>query len=191
MAEAGFEMVRYADDLVILCRSAAAAETALAKVRSWSVEAGLVLHPSKTRIVDLNGPDGFDFLGYHFKRDRRRTGWFHRFPREKSVRNLKDTLRVKTPRVSGRSLRVIIASVNRTLRGWFEYFKHTDVATVFPGLDGGLRRRLRRILLKWHKQHRHNGKRSAHQRWPNAFFARQGLYSLATAHALLRQSARR
>ena len=191
MAEAGFEMVRYADDLVILCRDAAAAEAALARVRSWSAEAGLTLHPSKTRIVDLNGPEGFDFLGYHFQRDRRRDGRFHRWPREKSIQKLKDTLRVKTPRVSGRSLRAIIASVNRTLRGWFEYFKHTNVATVFPDLDGGLRRRLRRILLKRRKKHRHNGKGSAHQRWPNAFFARQGLYSLAMAHALLRQSARR
>lgn len=191
MAESGFEMVRYADDLVILCRSAVEAQAALAKVRSWAAEAGLTLHPSKTRIVDLNGPDGFDFLGYHFQRDRRQTGRFLRFPREKSVRKLKDALRVKTPRVSGQSLRAIIANVNRTLRGWFEYFKHTNVATVFPDLDGGLRRRLRRILLKRQKKHRHNGKGSAHQRWPNAFFAGQGLFSLAPAHALLRQPARR
>ena len=116
MAEAGLEMVRYADDLVILCRSAAEAQGALAKVQAWSAEAGLTLHPSKTRIVDLNGPDGFDFLGYHFQRDRRRPNRFYRWPREKSVRKLKNALRVKTPRVSGRSLRVIIASVNRTLR---------------------------------------------------------------------------
>ena len=191
MAESGFELVRYADDLVILCRDAAAAEAALAKVRAWSAEAGLTLHPRKTRIVDLNGPDGFEFLGYHFQRDRRRPNRFLRFPREKSVRKLKATLRIKTPRCSGRSLPEIIANVNRTLRGWFEYFKHTNVATVFPDLDGGLRRRLRRILLKWHKQHRHNGQGSAHQRWPNAFFARQGLYSLAAAHARLRQPARR
>ncbi len=191
MAESGFEMVRYADDLVILCCDAAAAEAALTRVRAWAAEAGLTLHPSKTRIVDLNGPDGFDFLGYHFQRDRRRDGRFHRWPREKSVRKLKDALRVKTPRVSGQSLRAIIANVNRTLRGWFEYFKHTNVATVFPDLDGGLRRRLRRILLKRRKKHRHNGKGSAHQRWPNAFFAGQGLFSLATAHARVRQPARR
>ncbi len=82
---------------------------------------------------------------------------------------------------------MIIANVNRTLRGWFEYFKHTNVATVFPKLDG----RLRRILLKRRKQHRHQGRGRAHQRWPNAYFAEHGLYSLATAHALARQSARR
>ncbi len=199
MAESGFEMVRYADDLVILCRDAAAAEAALVRVRSWAAEAGLTLHADKTRIVDLNGPDGsdsnrpagFDFLGYHFQRDRRRPQRFHRWPREKSVRKLEDALRAKTPRTSGRSLSVIIANVNRTLRGWFEYFKHTNVATVFPKLDGRLRRRLRRILLKRRKQHRHQGRGHAHQRWPNAYFAEHGLYSLATAHALARQSARR
>jgi RNA-directed DNA polymerase len=191
MAAEGFELVRYADDLVILCRDAAAAEAALRQVQNWAATADLVLHPDKTRLVDLNGPEGFDFLGYHFQRDRRRPGRFHRWPRKKSVQKLKATLRVKTQRLSGQSLRMIIANVNRTLRGWFAYFKHTNVATVFPGLDGWLRRRLRRILLKRHRQHRHQGCGRAHQRWPNAFFAGQGLYSLAVAHALLRQSALR
>ena len=84
-----------------------------------------------------------------------------------------------------------LANVNRTLRGWFEYFKHTNVATVFPQLDGRLRRRPRRILLKRRKQYRHQGRGHAHQRRPNAYFAEHGLNSLATAHALARQSARR
>ncbi len=78
----------------------------------------------------------------------------------------------------------------RRWRGWFEYFKHTNVATVFPQLDGRLRRRLRRILLTRRKQHRHQGRGYAHQRWPNAYFAEHGLYSLVTAHALARQTAR-
>lgn len=191
MAKDGFEMVRYADDFVILCRDATTAAAALRRVQQWTAEAGLTLHPEKTRLVDLNGPDGFDFLGYHFQRDRRRPGRYHRWPRKKSVQKLKDTVRAKTPRVSGQSLRVIIASVNRTLRGWFEYFKHTNVATVFPGLDSWLRRRLRRILLKRHKQHDHQGRGLAHRRWPNAYFAEQGLYSLALAHASVRRSAGR
>jgi RNA-directed DNA polymerase len=191
MAAEGFEMVRYADDLVILCRDAAAAAQALQRVQNWAGEAGLTLHPEKTRIVDLNGPEGFDFLGYHFQRDRRRPNRFHRWPRQKSIQKLKATLRAKTPRCNGHSLQVIIANVNRTLCGWFEYFKHTSVATVFPKLDGWLRRRLRRILLKRSKRHRSSGAGWAHQRWPNAFFAEQGLYSLATAHAQARQSVRR
>ena len=82
MATDGFEMVRYADDFVILCRDAMSAAAALRRgVQQWTAEAGLTLHPEKTRLVDLNGPDGFDFLGYHFQRDRRRPGRYHRWPR--------------------------------------------------------------------------------------------------------------
>ncbi len=148
--------------------------------------------------MDLNGPDGlnsnrpagYDFPGYHFQRDRRRPQRFHRWPRAKSVRKLEAALRAQTPRTSGRSLPVIIANVNRTLRGWFEYFKHTKVATAFPKLDGRLRRRLRPILLERRKQHRHPGRGRAHRRRPNAYSAEHGLYSLVPAHALARQSAR-
>ena len=68
MARVGFEMVRYADDFVILCRSEAEARQALERVQSWTVEAGLRLHPVKTRIVDATQRGGFDFLGYHFER---------------------------------------------------------------------------------------------------------------------------
>jgi len=191
MAEAGFEMVRYADDVVILCRTAEEAQAALDRIQAWTAEAGLTLHPTKTRVVDMAGSEGFDFLGYHFERDRRKPGRFLRWPRDKSLRKLKDALRAKTPRANGHSLQTMIADVNRTLRGWFEYFKHTNVRTVFPGLDGWLRRRLRRILLKRHKTRQHNGLGTAHHRWPNAYFAGQGLFSLETAHARPCQPARR
>jgi RNA-directed DNA polymerase len=190
MAQAGYEMVRYADDLVILCRHREEAEAALQQVQAWTAQAGLTLHPTKTRLVNLSEPGGFDFLGYHFERDRRNPQRILRWPREKSQRKLKDVLRERTPRRSGQSLPTIIARLNRTLRGWFEYFQHTNVATVFPRLDGWLRRRLRRLLLKRHRRPRHNGLGTAHQRWPNAYFAEQGLYSLTTAHGLACQSAR-
>ena len=65
MAEQGFEMVRYADDFVVLCRSPEDAAAALAVVKDWTASAGLTLHPLKTRLVDAR-MDGFDFLGYHF-----------------------------------------------------------------------------------------------------------------------------
>src|SRR2546422_3668978 len=68
MAEAGWEMVRYADDFVILCRTEAEAQTALAAVSAWGSEAGLTLHPGKTRGVDAGAPGGFGFLGDHFER---------------------------------------------------------------------------------------------------------------------------
>ncbi len=73
----------------------------------------------------------------------------------------------------------------------YEYFKHTSYTTVFRNLDGLIRRRLRRILLKRHRKHDHNGRGLAHYRWPNAYFAEHGLFSMETAHVRLRQSVAR
>jgi RNA-directed DNA polymerase len=181
MAQRGIEMVRYADDFVILCRGLEEATQALALVQQWTAEAGLVLHPTKTRIVNAV-TDAFEFLGYRFEQGKR-------FPRAKSMQKLKDTIRAKTKRNNGRCLPAIIGSLNPTLRGWFEYFKHS-YKTTFPRLDGWIRMRLRSILRKRQKK-RGRGRGSDHQRWPNAYFAKQGLYSLKTAHALVCQSSMR
>lgn len=178
MAAAGFEMVRYADDFVVLCRTAEDAQRALALVRHWTEAAGLRLHPTKTRVVDLHVPGGFDFLGYHFERG-------HRWPRQKSRQQLKDRLRQKTRRNNGHSLAAIIADVNRTLRGWFEYFKHSH--GTFKTEDAWVRMRLRAIVRK-RCGHGHHPDWRDHRRWPNAFFAAQGLFSLTHAHAAVRQS---
>ena len=178
MAREGFEMVRYADDFVILCRSPDEASRALDTVQRWTAAAGLTLHPTKTRIVDAK-EEAFDFLGYRFENDTRR-------PRVKSWDKVKDTIRAKTKRTSGESLRQIIANINRTLRGWFEYFKHSHHWT-FSKLDGWIRMRLRSILRKRLGQ-RGRGRGSDHHRWPNAFFAEHGLFRLSEARALARQS---
>jgi RNA-directed DNA polymerase len=175
LAQHGLEMVRYADDFVILCRSDAEAQRALALVQQWTAEAGLTLHPTKTRIVDAR-TTSFDFLGYRFDRGKH-------FPRTKSMAKFRDTVRAKTKRKDGRKLAVIIADLNRTVRGWFGYFKHS-YRTVFPSLDGWIRRRLRRILLKRRGQDGPGRSRFVHQLWPNAYFAEHGLFSLATAHRL-------
>jgi RNA-directed DNA polymerase len=174
----GIEMVRYADDFVLLCRSEAAAQNAMALVQEWTVQAGLTLHPDKTRIVDTTQPGGFDFLGYHFELGQRR-------PRQKSLRKFKDTIRAKTKRTNGQSLQAIIANVNRSGQGWFGYFKHSHRYTFEP-LDRLLRTRLRSIL-----RHR-SGRRGRawgpdHSRWPNRFFTEQGLFSFVAAHVRLRQ----
>jgi RNA-directed DNA polymerase len=178
MAEQGFAMVRYADDFVVLCRSREEAERALVVVQQWTASAGLTLHPDKTRIVEAS-EEGFDFLGYRFDAGQRR-------PRAKSLQKLKDTLRAKTRRTHGHSLLALIADVNRTLRGWFEYFKHSERRT-FTSLDGWLRMRLRSIL-RAQRGLPGRGRGADHQRWPNAFFAQQGLFSLRTAHKLACQS---
>jgi RNA-directed DNA polymerase len=178
MARVGFEMVRYADDFVILCRSSEEADRALALVRDWTAAAGLTLHPTKTRIVNATEA-AFEFLGYRFEQGRR-------YPRAKSLKKFKDTIRAETKRTSGKSLRAIIASLNPTLRGWFGYFQHSHKFT-FPSLDGWIRMRLRSILRK-RQGGKGRGRGLDHHRWPNAFFANHGLYSLKAAHALACQS---
>jgi RNA-directed DNA polymerase len=182
MAAAGVEMVRYADDFVILGRSEEGARQALEMVKSWTAAAGLTLHPQKTRIVNATQRGGFDFLGYHFERG-------YRWPRKKSLKKLKDTIRAKTKRTNGKSLKETISDVNRTLRGWFEYFKHSH-KTTFASLDSWIRMRLRSILRKRRGGKGRGGGRD-HNRWPNAFFAEQGLFSLTAAHGLACQSSRR
>ncbi len=173
MAKAGWEMVRYADDFVILCRSEAEAQNALAAVRVWVSEAGLTLHPEKTRIVNAAQPGGFDFLGYHFERGMR-------WPRKKSLGKLKDRVRAQTSRLDGRSLSDIVVDVNRSLRGWYGYFQHSK-ANTFSAVDGYVRRRLR-SLLQWRLDGVGKGIGATHQRWPNEWFAQRGLLSLAAEH---------
>ena len=173
MAAAGLAMVRYADDFVVLCRSESEAREALARVKRWTEAAGLALHPEKTRIVDATQGGGFDFLGYHFERG-------YCWPSRKSLRKVRDALRAKTRRCNGHSLSHIIWEVNRTLRGWYEYFKHSHW-NPFTGLDGWVRMRLRSILRK-RAGARGRGRGWDHHRWPNAYFAAEGLFSLAAAH---------
>jgi RNA-directed DNA polymerase len=180
MARSGFEMVRYADDFVVLCRTPEEAADALVVVRDWTAQAGLTLHPVKTRLADAR-TDGFEFLGYRFEAGQR-------WPRAKSLAKFKDTIRAKTKRTTGRSLPMVIASLNPTLRGWFGYFQHSRART-FGTLDGWMRRRLRSLLRKQQKLKGIADTRGADQtRWPNRFFADHGLFSLQVAYDAVRQS---
>ncbi len=182
MTEEGFEMVRYADDFVILCRSEQEAHRVLALVKGWMREAGLTLHPEKTQISDATQRGGFDFLGYHFERG-------YRWPSKKSLKKFKTSIRLKTKRCNGHSMEKIVESINRTSRGWFEYFKHSHY-TSFPSIDSWVRMRLRSILRK--RQHgKGRGRGVDHQKWPNVYFRDIGLLSMVTAHSLACQSSRR
>ena len=136
------------------------------------------MHPTKTKIVHVDIA-GFEFLGYRFIKHRR-------FPRQKSLAKFKETIRSKTKRTNGHSLQAIIVNVNRTLRGWYEYFKHSW-RTTFPALDGWIRMRLRSIHRK-RTGGRGRGHGLDHYRSPNVFFAGQGLFSLTMAHACESQS---
>jgi RNA-directed DNA polymerase len=182
IVRAGFELTRYADDQVILCRTEREAHAALARLREEMSRCGLTLHAEKTGVVDMSQPGGFDFLGYHFEGNEKR-------PRRKSLVKLKDNVRGLTKRNNGHSLEAIIARLNPILRGWFEYFKHSHGRT-FTSLDGWVRMRLRSILRRRHKR-RGVGRGWSNIRWPNAFFAKLGLFTMTTARASARQSLQR
>jgi RNA-directed DNA polymerase len=181
MAQAGKEMVRYADDFVVLCQTQEEAQETLEQLRAWVEQAGLKLHPTKTRIVDASQKGGFDFLGYHFERGAR-------WPRQKSLLKFRENIRQKTGRLRPGHMSQIITEVNRTLRGWFEYFKHSN-RTTFRNLDCWVRGRLRSILTHRTGQSRTGRWRIAdHRRWPLAYFADLGLISLASAQSKASQS---
>ena len=177
MAQSGFQMVRYADDFVILCRTPEEAATALTAIREWVHEHGLTLHPEKTRIVNARD-ESFSFLGYSFRGKLR-------FPRDKSHRKFVASLRELTPRKSGESLEVMIRRLNRSLQGWFNYFRHCHWSIYRP-YDGMIRRRLRAMLKKRHRRNR--SRLTTQQRWPNAFFTAHGLHSLNATHVRFVQS---
>jgi RNA-directed DNA polymerase len=183
MAEAGLMMERYADDVVVLCATPEEAQQALARVQAWTAQAGLTLHPEKTRIVDLTQHGAsFDFLGYRIQRHRGGDGVakYLRLVRPKSLDRIRDTIREQTPRCMGESLAATIASLNRILRGWSAYFRSAH-RTIHHELDGLVRRRLRSMLCKANGIHSW-GNGSAHQRWPNAVFDGVGLFALEVAH---------
>jgi RNA-directed DNA polymerase len=173
MTRSGCRMVRYADDFVILCRSASEAEQAKEKAKQILAEMGLQLHPEKTRIVDATR-EKFQFLGYEFWPQ----GW--RLPRPSSKQKLHDRVRAKTPHHPGQSLRAVIASLNYTLRGWYAYFRHCWWS-IFKDVDGFVRRRLRSILRGFSKR-RGTARPTDHSRYPNRTFERLGLFSLHQKH---------
>ena len=190
MAEGGYEMVRYADDFVVLCKSKEEAHEALKQIQAWVKQAGLTLHPDKTKVVQVTTEQGIEFLGYHFRRSKRHSQRINRWPRAKSLKNLRDSIRPKTHRSNGHSLSYIIAAVNPTLRGWFGYYKHTQPTGTFRGVDSWVRQRLRSILRRRRKR-KGRSRGTDHVRWPNTFFAKHGLFTLTAAHAVASQSSRR
>lgn len=181
--QAGFQLVRYADDMVVLCRTREEAEAALNKLRELIEARGLELHPDKTRIAHLMERPGFQFLGYVFY-DK------YRDPRSSSQGKLRASLRMKTKQTNGNSLMEIITSLNATLRGWYNYFKFCSAnSRAWSQIDQWVRYRLRAILDKRRKSkgRRCRGRGHAHYRWPNAYFAEHGLFSLVSAVKLVRQ----
>ena len=181
MREKGYCMVRYADDFVVLCRTAQQAQGALGEVRAWVEQKGLRLNADKTHVGDCRqAGQGFEFLGYRFEAGQR---WV----RPKSLKVLRERIRHKTQRTRGDSLAKIIEDLNPMVRGWFNYFKHAHSVAQL-GIDGFIRRRLRAILRKQEKRPGMGKCFHDHLRWPNTFFAAQGLFTITAARVLASQS---
>jgi RNA-directed DNA polymerase len=178
----GTEMIRYADDFVILCKTEEDAQRALSTVKEWTQANGLTLHPDKTHVGNCQEAGcGFEFLGYRFEEGKRSV-------RKKSIKRLRDSIREITKRSRSGSISTIIAELNPTLKGWFEYFKHAHKYT-FSSCDGFVRRRLRSILRRRNKRPSGTGRCLLdHTRWPNKYFAELGLFTMHEAHNLARQS---
>jgi RNA-directed DNA polymerase len=180
------ELVRYADDGVVLCRSAAQAGAALAVVGEILTGLGLRLHPDKTRIVDLReGREGFDFLGCHFRARMSGRLWeqrgivryyLHRWPSQRAMKRLRSKVRDRTGRNRvGRDIREVIADLNPVLRGWGNYFRTGNAAAKFRQLDRYTVTRLRRLMIK--KRGR-NLRAGQVLQWDEDWFNGHGLHRL-------------
>jgi len=166
----GWRMTRYADDFIVQCSTPEEAQTALQRIREWMETAGLTLHPEKTRIVDATTHGGFDFLGWHYERG-------YKWPRDKSLRRIRESIREETRRSNGTSMETIVGRLNRRLKGWFGYFQG-GVMNVYEKEDAWIRSRLRHILRFRDKRQGLCRRGLDHQRYPNAFFEKLGLISL-------------
>jgi RNA-directed DNA polymerase len=180
-------LVRYADDLVIMCDTAAACEQAETVLRWVLTRLKLELHPEKTRRVNLSwGKQGFDFLGCHlrkrlagkiWKQERKRFYFLHRWPSAKAMKRVRERIRDGTGRrrAGVKDVRVLIEHLNPVLRGWGNYFRTGNAGNKFGQVDDYVRRRLVRFLVRRKGRNLRSGEAL---NWTKDFFHRLGLYRL-------------
>jgi RNA-directed DNA polymerase len=179
-------LVRYADDFVIMTRTASQAETALAGAGEILGSLGLELHPDKTRIVDLReGREGFDFLGCHFRARMSGRWWeqkrmiryyLHRWRSQRAMKRLREKVRDRTGRSrAGTRIEWIIEDLNPILRGWGDYFRTGNAATKFCQVDDYVVQRLKRLLIKKRGRNLHAG---VADQWTEDWFNQRSLYRL-------------
>ena len=182
MRDHGFEMVRYADDMVVLCESEDKAREAMQLLRQWMERMELELHPEKTKVTDMGQPKGhFDFLGYRFWRGKN-DGRLKRLIRPKSKQKFRASIRPLTKRCNGHSMEAIAARLEPILRGFYNYFKHAH-PWALQELDGWVRGRLRSIHRK-RKRRKGRARGKDHQRYPDRYFHDLGLLSLEQARLI-------
>jgi RNA-directed DNA polymerase len=180
------ELVRYADDFVVLCRSAAQAERAQQRARVLLGDLGLSLHPDKTRVVDLReGREGFDFLGCHLRARMSGKLWeqkrivryyLHRWPSARSMKRARARIKDITDRRRvGMELQDVIDVLNLFLRGWGNYFRTGNAADKFRQMDRYVGWRLKRLLIKKRERNLRAGRAG---KWTLAWLHDQGLHQL-------------
>ena len=180
------ELVRYADDGVALCRSAAQARAALDAIREILGSLGRQLHPDKTKVADLRaGREGLDFPGCHFRArmsgrlwDQKRIVryYLHRWPSQRAMKRLRGKIRDRTGRNrAGWDIREVIADLNPVLRGWGNYFRTGNAADKFRQADDYVVRRLRSLMVKKRGRNLHAGQAQA---WTEEWFNGHGLHRL-------------
>jgi group II intron reverse transcriptase/maturase len=179
-------LVRYADDFVVMCRTAKDCERAEARIRVIMKRLGLELHPDKTRRVELyDGKEGFDFLGCHlhkrmsgrlWEQQRQRCYFLQRWPSRRSMQRIRQRVKELTPRSRCHAdLRTVIAELNPVLRGWGNYFRTGNAARQFGSLDSFVVRRLR--TLRRARKGR-NVRPGEAEGWKREYFENLGLHRL-------------
>jgi RNA-directed DNA polymerase len=180
------ELVRYADDGVVLCRSQAQARAALDAVEEILGSLGLRLHPDKTKVADLRqGREGLDFLGCHFHARMSGRLWeqkrvvryyLHRWPSQKAMKRLRDKIRDRTgPARGGTDIRDVISDLNPVLRGWGGYFRTGNAAGKFRQVDNYTVKRLRKLMIRKRGRNLRPGQ---WLEWNEDWFNGHGLYRL-------------
>jgi len=180
------ELVRYADDFVVLCSSRSQAEEAERRATAIMATLGLDLHPDKTRVVDLReGTEGFDFLGCHlharmsgrlWEQQRIVRYYLHRWPSQRSMKRARARVKALTGRSRvGMELEDVIGDLNLFLRGWGNYFRTGNASDKFVSIDRHVVWRLKRLLIKKRGRNLRAGQA---ERWTPAWFHDQGLHQL-------------
>jgi group II intron reverse transcriptase/maturase len=175
------QLIRYADDAVIACRTEVQAREALGRIEVILSRLKLRLHPDKTRVVYVgDGRGGFDFLGFH---RRKVVAWRYRgrrylqsWPSQRAMHQVRDRIKaIVAPRQRlVERIESIVAHVNRVLRGWGAYFRVGNSTRQFRAVDRYVRERLARFLAD--KAGRGG---QARRRYTWAYFKQLGLYQLS------------
>ena len=183
--EAHGRLVRYADDFVVVCKSAADANTAQRLAANVLASLGLELHPDKTKIVDLReGREGFDFLGCHFHarvsgrllEHGIRRYYLQRWPSRRAMKRIRARIKDLTGRgYAGTDIRDVIAAINPILRGWGNYFRTGNAAQKFNQIDSYVFSRLQGLMIRRYGRNLKAGQMST---WTREWFEAHGLYRL-------------